>query len=106
MTAHLTTPDSAEDPTLPTAKAYLNVNLTPIAKITGSGEFPVSHIGPLTGFGGSILISVTPALTIYAGHQFLTSAQSLFVIALQLVVMTIRPTSTMRASRPGRNLSK
>lgn len=106
MTTDLTTPDSVEDPTLPTAKAYLNVDLTPVANITGSGEIPASHIGPLAGFGACLLISVTPALTLYAGHRFLTPAQSIFVIALQLVVMTIRQAGALRAPKPGKELNR
>ncbi len=106
MTAYFNTPESPDDPTLPTAKAYLKVDLTPVGNVTGAGEIPGGHVGTLTAFGSNILISVTPALTLFAGHKYLTPAQTLFVIVIQLIAMTIRVKNVVPTIRRGKIASK
>ena len=106
MTAYFNTPESPDDPTQPTAKAYLKVDLTPVGNITSAGEFPAGHVGSLTAFGSNLLISATPALTLSAGHKYVTPTQTLFVILIQLVSMTIRTKNAVPTIWRGKNPSK
>ena len=70
----------------PTAKAYLQIDLSTGSTVTGeiSGRKADKLIRPLARFGAQISISVGPAITLTAAHGFLSDAQATAVIVLQL----------------------
>lgn len=95
--------DEPDVPSLPTAKAYLTIDLAPLGHVTGAAEVPGNHAGAvirtLTSLGGALLVGIAPALTIYVSRNYLSAEQCLALVIGQLaltVLLAGRPTNRSR----------